>query len=109
MVIMGWLVAVCVGIVAAWAYADLRDLRTVARELQIRIEEAQSWADEFERERDVLAAECDRLREERATECDRLREERATLQGLYVRRTRESLAANYWIIASNVEHRRRMG
>jgi hypothetical protein len=98
MVIMGWLVAVCVGIVAAWAYADLRDLRTVARELQIRIEEAQSWADEFERERDVLAAECDRLREERAT-----------LQGLYVRRTRESLAANYWIIASNVEHRRRMG
>jgi hypothetical protein len=98
MVIMGWLVAVCVAIVAAWAYTDLRDLRTVARELQIRVEEAQAWADEFERERDVLAAECDRLREERAT-----------LQGLYVRRTRESLAANFWIIASNVEHRRRMG
>jgi hypothetical protein len=56
MVIMGWLVAVCVAIVAAWAYTDLRDLRTVARELQIRVEEAQAWADEFERERDVLAA-----------------------------------------------------
>ena len=65
---------------------------------QIRMEEAQAWADEYERERDALAAECDRLREERAT-----------LQGMYVRRTRESLAANFWIIASNVEHRRRMG
>jgi hypothetical protein len=95
---MGWLVAVCVAIVAAWAYADLQDLRTVARERQIRMEEAQSWADEYERERDALAAECDRLREERAT-----------LQGMYVRRTRESLAANFRIIAKNVEHRRRMG
>jgi cell division protein FtsB len=109
MSVLGWLVAVCVGIVAAWAYADLRDLRTVARERQIRIEEAQAWADKYERERDALAAECDRLREERdalAAECDRLREERATLRGLYVRRTRESLAANFWIIARNAERRR---
>lgn len=73
-------------------------LRSARDACQIRMEEAQAWADEYERERDALASECDRLREKLAA-----------LQGLYVRRTRESLAANFWIIASNGERKRPLG
>lgn len=95
---LGWLVAGCLTIITAWAYTDLRDLRTVARERQIRLEEAQAWADEYQRERDALAAECDRLHSQLAT-----------LRYLYTERTREALAANYWYIARNVAWRQRGG
>ena len=94
----GWFFCAAAVVALIMVRWELRHERDERRQLQIRMEEAQAWADEYERERDALAAECDRLREERAT-----------LQGMYVRRTRESLAANFWIIASNVEHRRRMG
>lgn len=91
---LGWLVAGCLIIMAAWTYTDLRDLRTIARQRQIRLEESAAWADEYQRERDALAAECERLHEQLAT-----------LRQLYTLRTREALAANYWHIADNVARR----
>lgn len=87
--------AILLGSIIAWQYTNLRNLRRLASERQIRMEEAQAWADEYERERDAMAAECDRLGEQ----C-------STLRALYTRQVRESLTGNYWIIARNAEWRR---
>lgn len=90
-VILLLLGAVCV---CAIGYAiDSRN--ALARE-RIRREEADAWAEDFEQQAAALAAECDRLRE-------RL----GVLQMLYAERTRDLLAQNYLIIATNVKGKRR--
>ena len=81
-------------LVAALAYAEDRR-NELARE-RIRREEADAWAEQFERDA-----------ENQRTENARLSEQVATLQMLYAERTRDLLAQNYMIIATNVAWKRR--
>ncbi len=67
----------------------------LARE-RIHRQEADDWAAESERHAAAMA-----------TECARLRDQVATLQMLYAERTRDLLAHNYRIIATNVAWKRR--
>ena len=80
-------------LVAALAYAEDRR-NELARE-RIRREEADAWAEQFEREAQALAAERDRLRKQLAT-----------VQEMHAERTRQLLAQNYYIIHENIERRR---
>ena len=95
--LLGWLVAAVLLLVAAWQAVDLREAHWRRLRQQIAVEEAQAWAEEYQRESAALA-----------NECERLRDQLASLQELHVLRTRQALAANYRIIASNVEWKRRL-
>ena len=64
---LGWLLAVALLLVAAWLWLDLSEARQAAKRQQIRAEEADAWADEYERTATALAGELDRLRERHAT------------------------------------------
>lgn len=88
----------CILLALATAYAvlDAWQQRRNLRRLRIRAEEAEAWADEYQREAAALDAECVRLRNQVAT-----------LQMLYAERTRELLAVNFRIIATNVAWKRR--
>lgn len=92
----GWIAAGVLAIVAGWLWADLVEARREAERQRIERETVSAWADEYQREAAALDAECGRLRNQVAT-----------LQMLYAERTRELLAANYRIIATNVAWKRR--
>ena len=92
----GWIAAGGLAIVAWWLWADLADAQRAAKRQQIRAEEADAWADEYERTATALAGELDRLRERHAT-----------LTELYGEAVRRLLAVNCVIINRNVEWKRR--
>ncbi len=94
--LLGWLVAGGLGLVAWWLWVDLVEARRVAAKQRIRAEEADAWADEYERTATALAGELDRLRERHAT-----------LTELYGEAVRRLLAVNYVIINRNMEWKRR--
>lgn len=86
--LVAWLAAV-----VALAYAQEQRIR-LDRE-RIRREEADAWADQFEREATALS-----------TENARLLRELAASQAQCSERTRQLLAQNYYIIHENIERRR---
>jgi gas vesicle protein len=86
-----WIMAIA--LLAALAYAE--DRRSALARERIRREEADAWAEQFEREAQALAAERDRLRKQLAT-----------VQEMHAERTRQLLAQNYYIIHENIERRR---
>ena len=94
--LLGWLVAGGLLLVAAWLWVDLADARRVAAKQRIRAEEADAWADEYERTAAALRAELDGLRERHAT-----------LTELYGEAVRRLLAVNYVVIYRNLEWNRR--
>lgn len=75
--------------------------RRAARAWRIRAKEAQAWADEYQRERDIFARQVRQL----AVEIAALRASRDALQGVVALRTRQLLATNYAFIAYNVRRR----
>lgn len=92
----GWIAAGGLLLVAAWLWVDLTAARRAAERQRIERETVSDWADEYQREAAALDAECVRLRNQVAT-----------LQMLYAERTRELLAENFRIIATNVAWKRR--
>lgn len=94
--LLGWLVAIALLLIVAWLWVDLADARRAAAKQRIERETVSDWADEYQREAAMLDAECVRLRDQVAT-----------LQMLYAERTRELLAVNYRVIATNVAWKRR--
>ena len=86
--LVAWLAAV-----VALAYAQEQRIR-LDRE-RIRREEADAWADQFERDATALR-----------TENAQLRRELSTSQAQCSERTRQLLAQNYYIIHENIERRR---
>lgn len=93
---LGWIVAGFLAMLVAWLWADLVEARREAERQRIERETVSAWADEYQREAAALDAECGRLRNQVAT-----------LQMLYAERTRELLAVNFRIIATNVAWKRR--
>jgi hypothetical protein len=83
-----------IALIAALAYAE--DRRSALARERIRREEADAWAEQFERDAESMR-----------TENARLSEQVTTLQMLYAERTRDLLAQNYMIIATNVAWKRR--
>lgn len=72
-----------------------------ARRWRIAAEEAEAWADEYQRERDALARQAvDLVGENR-----QLRESRSALADVVALRTRQLLAVNYSFIAYNVRRK----
>lgn len=94
--LLGWLVAGGLLLVVAWLRVDSAEARQAAERQQIRAEEADAWADEYERTAAALRAELDGLRERHAT-----------LTELYGEAVRRLLAVNYVVIHRNVEWKRR--
>ncbi len=94
--LLGWLVAGGLLLVVAWLRVDLTAARQAAKRQQIRAEEADAWADEYERTATALAGELDGLRERHAT-----------LTELYGEAVRRLLAVNYVVIYRNLEWKRR--
>jgi transposase len=94
--LLGWLVAGGLLLVVAWLRVDSAEARQAAERQRIERETVSDWADEYQREAAALDAECVRLRNQVAT-----------LQMLYAERTRELLAENFRIIATNVALKRR--
>lgn len=91
LIVSGWLaLALAAAVLDAWVQ------RRHVRRLRIRAEEAESWADEHQREATALAGELDQLRERHAT-----------LTELYGEAVRRLLAANYVVIHRNLEWKRR--
>ena len=94
--LLGWLVAVALLLVVAWLWLDLSEARQAAKRQQIRAEEADAWADDYERTATALAAELDGLRQRHAT-----------LTELYGEAVRRLLTVNYVVIYRNLEWKRR--
>ncbi len=94
--LLGWLVAGALGLVAAWLWVDLVEARRAATRQRIRAEEADAWADEYERTAAAFRAELDGLRERYAT-----------LTELHGEAVRRLLAVNYVVIYRNLEWKRR--
>ena len=94
--LIGWLVAGVAAIVAAWLWMCLEDERNRSARLRIRAEEADAWADEYQRDAAALAGELDRQRERHAT-----------LLGLYGEAVRRLLAYGFVHIDRNLEWKRR--
>jgi hypothetical protein len=94
---VGWLVAGALLLSTAWLALAVWELRRQARAQRIAREEAQAWADEYQRERDALAAECEHLQ----SQLGNLRE-------LYTGEVRRALARSFWLIAANAEWKKRL-
>lgn len=89
-------IAILLALATAYAVLDAWQQRRNLRRLRIRAEEAEAWADEYQREAAVLAGELDRLRQRHAT-----------LTGLYGEAVRRLLAVGYVHIERNLEWKRR--
>jgi septal ring factor EnvC (AmiA/AmiB activator) len=94
MMAVAYVLALC-AVVVAWQQ------RRRVRQWQIAAEEAEAWADEYQRERDALARQAADL----MGEVRQLRDARAAMQDLVALRTRQLLALNYSFIAYNVRRR----
>lgn len=94
--LLGWLVAGGLLLVVAWLKATLVLTRRAAEKLVIAAQESDAWADEYQREAAVLAADNARLNE-------RL----ASMTELYGEAVRRLLAVNYVVIHTNLKWKRR--
>lgn len=94
--LFGWLLAGGLAVATAWMWVLLEDERSTSARHRIRAEEADAWADEYQRE----AAQA-------SGELDQLRERHAMLTQLYGEAVRHLLAHNYVIIDRNLDWKRR--
>lgn len=92
----GWAVAGLLACASIVLWAALEEERSRRARQQIRAEESEAWADEYERSATVLAAELDQMRERHAV-----------LSELYAQLVRTVLAQNYIVIERNLEWKRR--
>jgi hypothetical protein len=93
---VGWIAAGVLAIVAGWLWVDLVEARREAALQRIRAEEAEAWAEDYERTANALAGELDGLRERHVT-----------LTELYGEAVRRLLAWNYVVIDRNLAWKRR--